>query len=91
MSATRARALTATAAVAVALTLAGCGGAGVDDGAAPQHSGSPPTALGYHRVVNPSASARWACSIILSGVAAPPLSPILMRRTLLGGLHDRRR
>ena len=41
-------------------------------------SGSPPTALAYQRLVNPSASARWACSTILSTLEAPPVSPMRM-------------
>ena len=39
-------------------------------------SGSPPTTLAYQSEENPSASARFACSIILSGVDAPPVSPM---------------
>src|SRR5215475_6640183 len=40
--------------------------------------GSPATAPAYQRVSNPSASARWAWSTILSTDAPPPLRPIRM-------------
>ena len=43
-------------------------------------NGSPPMALAYQRLVNPSSSARWACSTILAALAAPPLSPMRMAR-----------
>src|SRR5437773_6847677 len=43
-------------------------------------NGSPPMALAYHRLLNPSASASAACSIIRSTVAAPPLNPMRMSR-----------
>lgn len=45
-------------------------------------TGSPATALGYHREEKPSASAWRACSIIRSIVPAPPFSP--MR---IGGMY----
>src|SRR5688572_29475514 len=43
-------------------------------------SGSPPTALAYQRLSKPSCSARLACSIMASVVAAPPVRPILTDR-----------
>src|SRR5688572_8196215 len=46
-------------------------------------NGSPPAAPGYQTALNPSASARFACSTTLSTVAAPPVIPIRIRRTLL--------
>src|SRR4029453_12738152 len=49
-------------------------------------SGGPCPMLAYHREWKPSASARRACSTILSAVAAPPVSPIRMRAPPLGGL-----
>ena len=41
-------------------------------------SGSPRTALGYQRALNPSASARSACWTILSTLAVPPVNPMRM-------------
>src|SRR3954467_5202399 len=45
-------------------------------------TGSPATALGYHSELKPSASARLACSIILSMELPPPFSPMRMGRTI---------
>ena len=44
-------------------------------------TGSPATALGYHSALKPSASARWACSIIRSMEPAPPFSPMRIAAT----------
>ena len=41
-------------------------------------NGSPSTALGYHNVANPAASASAACSMMRSIVGPPPPSPILI-------------
>ena len=54
----------------------------IDDVARPATAigtnGSPSTAVGYQRVVNPADSASCACSMMRSIVAAPPPSPILI-------------
>ena len=44
----------------------------------------PPPRSAYQRLVNPSASARCACSTILSTLEAPPVSPMRMGGTLSG-------